>query len=347
MSTVYFKPINAETRIEEIRDITCRLLDRIVENEKIKLEGNIPLKVHFGEKENNTFIRSENFEGIIDWLNERNIQSSYIESTVLYGGQRYKKEVHLKTAKEHGFTQLPVIIADGDHGASYVEVEVGLKHFKSCKICKEFLDYKQLIILSHFKGHQLAGFGGAVKQLSMGHASKGGKLDMHMGTKPRIKNRKCTQCEECLTVCNENAITIGTKSFIDKELCVSCGACLAICPVKATTIFNLQGIYNAIVKQNKFREKVVEYAYAAQKGKKNIYINFGMNITKGCDCEPKKMNPIMDDFGIFISSDPVAIDKACWDITKEKGKAFKGIKQLAYAEKIGLGSLDYTLVNVD
>jgi uncharacterized protein len=88
----------------------------------------------------------------------------------------------------------------------------------------------------------------------------------------------------------------------------------------------------------------VEYAYAAQKGKNNIYFNFAMNITKGCDCEGRKMKIFMEDIGIFASADPVAIDQACYDKVKEKGTAFKGREQLAYAEKIGLGSTEYRLI---
>ena len=112
------------------------------------------------------------------------------------------------------------------------------------------------------------------------------------------------------------------------------------------SIFTLKGIYNAIFKQNDFREKLVEYAFAAQLGKNNIYFNFVMNITKGCDCEGKQMKPIMPDIGIFISTDPVAIDTACYDIVKKNGKAFRGHEQLLYAEKIGLGTMKYELIEI-
>jgi uncharacterized Fe-S center protein len=200
--------------------------------------------------------------------------------------------------------------------------------------------------MSHFKGHQLAGFGGAIKQLSMGCAAKGGKLAMHTDIKPRIINRKCKKCNLCKKRCNENAITIDRKSFIDHKICVGCGACVSICPHKAVSIITLKSLYNVFLQGRKFREKLVEYAYAAHKDKRNIYFNFAMTITKGCDCEPKKMDPIMDDFGIFVSTDPVAIDKACYDIAKEKGKVFKGSEQFLYAEKTGLGSATYNLIQV-
>ncbi len=346
MSNVYYKKVSSQTTVEEIQAISKELLTTLVEKEGISLNKTIPLKVHFGEKGNHTFVKPENYLGLIDFLKERKIDSSYMETSVLYGGHRFKADVHKETALEHGFNQLPIIFADGEQGEDYAEVEVNQKHYDTCKIGKRFLDYDQLIVVSHFKGHQFAGFGGAIKQLAMGHASKGGKLAMHMGIKPRIKNRKCEQCNLCQKRCNEAAITIGEKSFIDHDKCVGCGACVPACPHKAISIFSLKGVSNALFKGSDFKEKIVEYAYAAQLNKKNLYINFAMNITKGCDCEPRKMKPLIEDIGVFVSTDPVALDQVCWDLSKEKGKKFKGVEQLAYAEKIGLGSQIYNLIKL-
>ena len=165
-----------------------------------------------------------------------------------------------------------------------------------------------------------------------------------MGIKPKIVNRKCKKCNACLKRCNFNAITIGEKSFIDHKKCVGCSACVPACPHKAISIFEIKGIFRALFQQNTFREKVVEYALAAQKGKRNIYVNFLMTITPGCDCEPRKMKPIMDDIGVLVSTDPVAIDKACYDLVAKKGKRFKGHEQFAYAKEIGLGNVEYELI---
>jgi uncharacterized protein len=198
-------------------------------------------------------------------------------------------------------------------------------------------------VLAHFKGHVLAGFGGAIKQLAMGFASKGGKLAMHMGRKPKLKNRKCQKCEKCKTRCAVDALVIGEKSYIDHSKCVACGACMAICPHGAITIITIGGVLKFLGVGNPFLEKLVEGAYAAQKGRRNLYINFALSITRGCDCEPRKMKPVLDDFGIFASTDPVAIDKACWDAAATRGKKFRGRKTFAYAERIGLGSSEYVL----
>jgi uncharacterized protein len=342
MASVYFKRLNGDSKAETVSRLARELLERLVAEEGVQLNSEIPLKVHFGEKGNATFIKPEYYDGIIDYLKGRAINSSFIETTVLYGGQRFKRDLHLKTAAEHGFTRLPVIIADGEHGEDYREIEIDMKRYKTCKIGSGFAPYTQLIVLSHFKGHMLAGFGGALKQLSMGHASKGGKLAMHFGIKPHIKARKCTQCGLCMQRCAEHAITIGERSYINHTLCVGCGACAAICQHKAVSVVSLTGFARAGYGR-RFGEKIAEYAYAAQLGKRNLYLNFMLNITRGCDCEGRKMNLIMPDIGILAALDPVAIDQASLDLAKRAGKKFRGAKTLAYAEQIGLGSTAYTL----
>ena len=346
MSKVYYKNFAGDSSFEIVRKISKELLEKVIENENIKLEKEIPLKVHFGEVGNITYIKPENYDGIIDFLEENDIKTHFIESTVMYGGQRNNKELHLKTAKEHGFTRIPVVIADGDHGESFYEVEINKKHFKKCKLGKEFSNYNQFIILSHFKGHMIAGFGGAIKQLAMGFASKGGKLAQHLGIKPKIINSKCKKCHLCEKRCAVNAITISEKSFINHDKCIGSGACFSICPHKAISIITIKSIYNYLFSKSSFKEKISEYGYAAQKGKKNIYINFIMNVTSGCDCEPKKMKILTDDIGILASTDPVAIDQASFDFVKQKGKEFKGKRVLEYSEKIGLGSRKYELINI-
>jgi uncharacterized protein len=346
MRNVYLKPLQGKEPVEQIRNFSKELLDHLYNKEKVILEKEIPLKVHFGEKGNISYIKPENFDGIIDYLETKKIRTSFIETNVMYGGQRCNRALHLKTAAEHGFNRVPVIIADGEHGEHFQEVEISKKHFKTCKLGKEFEKYPQVIVLSHFKGHLLAGFGGAIKNLAMGFASKGGKLAQHMGIKPRIKSSRCRQCKLCQTRCAVDALSIGNKSYIDPEKCVGCGACVSICPHKAITLFTFKSILRMLGIGNPFQEKIVEYAYAAQKGKNNIYMNFVMSVTRGCDCEPRKMKPLLEDIGILASLDPLALDQACFDLAKKRGKTFRGKRVLEYAEEIGLGSRQYNLITL-
>ncbi|MBE6369294.1 MAG: DUF362 domain-containing protein [Lentisphaerae bacterium] len=346
MSKVYFIPIHTHDH-GQISAAARRLLEYIVEKENIVLEAEIPIKTHFGEKGNRTYIKPENYNGIIDYLKESNRDDRFLETSVLYGGKRFERTSHLALAAEHGFTALPVEIADGANGEEQYQTEVNLKHFRYCSIGKAFERYRQVLVLSHFKGHALAGFGGAIKQLSMGFASKGGKLAMHMNVRPRIRKWLCKRCGMCLSRCQAGAITLGKSPKIDQSKCLGCGACFSVCRHHGVSIWSWKGLVNAMFKGKFFREKLVEYAYGASLNKQHIFINFALNITRGCDCEPLPMKPCINDIGIFASLDPVAIDRACCDAAAAAGKKFAGTEQLAYAEKIGLGSNSYELITLD
>ena len=349
MPNVYFIPVGKDCCPEVLSGGARKLFQALLEREKITLESTVPLKVHFGEKGNRTYLKPATYQGIIDFLAEKGVRSCYMETSVLYGGERFERERHIRLAQAHGFTNLPIVIADGAAGEEAIEIPLPHHHFhfKTCSIGKAFADYPQIIVMSHFKGHMLAGFGGALKQLSMGFASKGGKMAMHLSVKPRIRNWKCKRCKVCLNRCNAGAITIGKRSCIDPGKCIGCGACFSICPHKAISIVSLGGLWNALFKGRFFREKLAEYALASHSTHRNIYLNFAVAVTAGCDCEPRPMRPCVENIGIFASTDPVAIDKACYDAVAAKGKVFKGSEQLAYAEKIGVGSQNYTLNKIE
>lgn len=343
MKKVYFKAIDSYSKTEEINEATKMLLDYLVKDEGVTLEKYIPLKVHFGEKGNNTYIESKNFEGILEYFKEREIESAYMETNVLYRGQRTTSKNHINLAIEHGFTQLPIIIADGDHGENYEEIEINKKNFSKCKIGREIAKQKQIMIISHFKGHALAGFGGAIKQLAMGCASRGGKLAQHANSVPKISYFKCKGCGACAKNCPEKAIIMGSRAKIDKDKCVGCAACMTTCNFGAVSNSWLASLSKS------FNERLAEYAYGAAKGKNNIYITFAFNITRNCDCHGHNMQPVAKDIGVFVSTDPVSIDKACLDVLdKNNGRRVfrRGRYTLDYAEKIGLGSKEYELVEI-
>lgn len=339
MSKVYFKRISSYNDTDEINKASLELFSQLLKETPLSEKKDFPIKVTFGEKNNSTFIEPKNFESIINFLKSKEKNPFYIETNVLYKGERMRESTHIKLAKEHGFNQIPIVIADGDIGEAFSEIEI--PGGRKCKIGKKFDDYGSYLVLSHFKGHILAGYGGAIKQLAMGFASRGGKLDQHGNSKPIINPLKCKKCKICTQHCPEDAISIGTISKIDKTKCIGCAACIAACPHDAIKINWAAGLIN-------FKKNLADYATAAAKNKNNYYISFALNMTKGCDCEGHKMKPLINDIGIFASDDPVAIDKAAFDkiISLEGKKVFKGDKVLDYAEELNLGSKDYELIEI-
>ncbi len=300
-SKVFFCPVNKNSNVS---DIAGKLLEKVITDSKIVLEREVPLKVHPGEPGNISYIKPQNYNGIIDYLKKKNIKTYFIETNPVTGG-RHTTELHMKAAKKHGFTQIPFVVADAPDGKNHVEVPIKSgKHFKTCKIAKELERQKQIIVLTHFKGHGMAGFGGAIKMLGIGFASRQGKMDIH------------------------------AKDYSDSKTTISWGS-------------------DPLYRGSEFNERMAEYALAATSNvaganKKYIYITFALSIVQNCDCDGEEMKPIYKDLGIFASTDPVAIDKACFDLLekREGKKPFGGEDVFNYAENIKLGSQDYELIEV-
>jgi len=345
VTKVYFTPIESYNETKKISAAAGKLFEIIQKEEKVlDFSKKIPLKVHFGEEGCTTFIEPKNFEGILSYLKKNKADAYYTETNVLYRGERTKKESHTALAKKHGFTQLPIVIADGEMGEEYTQVKIqNGKHFKECKIGTEIAKQTQLIVLAHFKGHMSAGFGGALKQLSMGCAARGGKLAMHAQSKPLLNPIECKKCHTCVKNCPTDACIIDTLvPHIDYAKCIGCAKCIAVCPFGAIKVNWLS------TGQKEFVEKMAEYALAAQKGKKVIYINFVLNVTKECDCMGKEQKTIYKDLGVLASTNPVALDKACMDlVSKNAGKrAFGGEHIFKHAEELGLGTQEYQLIEL-
>lgn len=340
MSEIYFKAIDSYSNTEEINKTVLELFKKINPG----FTGNLAIKVHFGEEGNKTFISPKNYEHLIHYLKLNKCLPVYIETNVLYKSKRTSKDSHIQLARDHGFNNLPIVIADGNTGEEYTEVEIKKKHFEKCKIGKAYKDYNQFIVITHFKGHGLSGFGGAIKNLGMGFSSRPGKLAMHSNSKPIINPLKCKKCHLCEQNCPVNAISIGLIPHIDTKKCIGCAKCISICPHGACTVNWLSTLPGT------FEEKLCEYAFAATKINKDnqiIYINFLLNITDNCDCM-SHTKIVAKDIGILAGTDPVALDKACYDLLnkKENKKVFGGEKTFDYAESIGLGKKEYTLKEI-
>ncbi len=312
----------------------------------------IAIKMHFGERGNDGYIRPDFVRPFIKLLKQKGVRPFLADTNTIYTGPRNNAAEHMVLAAEHGFATnklaCAVIIADGLIGNDYEHVKIDGNHFKQVKIATGFTQASGILALSHFKGHLVTGFGGAIKNLGMGCGSRLGKFEMHSSARPAVSTKLCVSCGACLDMCDHLALSLGDDGILlDDKKCVGCGECVLACPTGALSISWSEGT-------REVQERCVEYALGAVKGKNAYYVNFLNHITPNCDCLSKNETPLLDDIGILASSDPVAIDKACYDlVVKKAGDVFakfhSGINsewQLEYAEKLGLGKREYELVMV-
>lgn len=326
------------------------------------------IKIHFGEPGNLAYIRPNYVGRLVSVIKELGGVPFLTDCNTLYSGRRSNAVDHLKSAEENGFNSVTcgcnVIIADGLRGTDYEEIEINLKHCKTAKIGSAIADSDIIISMNHFKGHEMTGIGGAMKNLGMGCGSRGGKLEMHSASKPEIKAESCISCGMCIRNCSQGAISFNEnkKASIDYKKCIGCGQCVALCKSGAAMVNWNESAGNS-------SEKIVEYSYAVIKDKPNFHINFVMDVSPNCDCWANNDKPIVSDIGILASFDPLALDKACTDMVnsaianlgsvlddtdyKEGEDKFSHIyptlnyhESFDYAQKIGLGNLDYEIINV-
>jgi hypothetical protein len=353
-SRVYFVPTGGFDSLQIINEKLKRLLDESKALDFIREEDRVAVKAHFGEEGNTGFVNPSHIRVICDGIAERGGRAFLSDANTLYRGKRLNSMDHLKLAYEHGFTRevtgSEVIIPDDTNKENAITVRIDRKFIKNAKLARIFIDTGALVAVNHFKGHILTGFGGALKNIGMGCATREGKLAQHCDLAPVVHTDKCIGCGECEKICPAGAICIeNNKSVIDSSKCIGCASCLAVCPTMAMFIDFGAG--------DKVQEKMVEYALAVLKDKKNKvgFINFAVKINKECDCWGMENSRIAPDVGILASTDPVSIDKASFDLVnlscgqdifKASHPEQDGLKQLSYAQEIGLGNLDYELIEL-
>ncbi|MDR7868896.1 MAG: DUF362 domain-containing protein [Sporomusaceae bacterium] len=364
-SKVYFANLRARTdktnKISKIRN----LFERAGFGELIQPGDLTAIKLTFGERGSDGFINPVFVRQVVDKVKEKGAKPFLTDTNTLYSGSRHNAVDHLLTALEHGFdytvTGAPIIIADGLCSENVAEVRIDKKHFAKVKLARDIVSADSAIVLSHFKGHEMAGFGGAIKNLAMGGAPAVGKKEQH-AAKIFVDQQKCVGCGKCREVCPEAAVTLTEKkAHIALDKCIGCGECMTVCPVKAIGM-DWQTDLAAML------ERLTEYGYGFAKAheKRIGYINFLLNITPDCDCASWSDAPIVPDIGFLASTDPVAIDQASFDlVNKQLGIAntflsanweadadkFHGLRshidatvQLRYGEEIGMGSREYELI---
>jgi hypothetical protein len=354
-SKVYLTLTNDDMALEEINSKLANLIDKIKPFQNIKKDNLVAIKLHFGEEENVGYINPDFVSTIVKAIKKRNAKVFLTDTNTLYKGSRTNTIDHLDIAYRHGFrldrVGASVVIADGIKSDEDQEVKLKGKFIKSAYIATGIYKADFLVVISHFKGHIMAGFGGAIKNLGMGCASRRGKLVQHGGVAPFVKIEKCVSCGLCIKSCPVEAIKfVNKKAKINSQVCIGCAGCIAVCPISAIDVQWEKGA-------DTINEKIVEYAKAAITNKKDncIYFNFAIKITKDCDCIAKDEPKICPDIGIFVSFDPVAIDQACVDKINQISK--KDIfrqqhpnrdwqRQLEHSTEIGLGRRTYELVQI-
>lgn len=350
MADVFLKRITYDELLKN-PDTLLQCLFSIKFEQSLKKNDFIGLKIHFGEKGNKSYINPNFLLPFVKFLKKTGTKPFLFETNTLYHGQRMNAIDHINLAHNHGFAKLniPIIIGDGIKGNDYTEVEVNQKNFKRCFMAHALKDINHLLVLSHFTCHMLTGFGAAIKNLGMGCAARRGKLAEHCEVTPQINSQKCIKCAICAKNCPAEAIEkIETNYCIIKDRCIGCAQCIAVCPQAAVNIVWSEG-YDLM------GEKMVEYAYAVVKKVKCFYINFCLFITKECDCMNREDKGFVKDLGILFGYDPVAIDKASidlvlsqenHDVLKEIHPQINYLHHLQYAKSIGLGSLEYRLIEL-
>ncbi len=368
-SKVYFMDFRATAR-ENLLGKLGRLIEAAGIAEVIGKKDLTAVKLHFGELGNTAFINPVMVRKVVECVKGAGGVPFLTDANTLYSGSRSDSPTHISTAVRNGFAypvvdNTPVIIADGLRGKSDEAIAVDRKNFKEVYIGTEIVQADALVSVAHFKGHELSGFGGTIKNLGMGCASRRGKLAQHSSVGPKVKRKHCVACEACIGHCAHGAIAMHEeKARIDAEKCVGCGECILICPGEAIQIQWNQSI-------PVFLESMVEYTEGVLKGKekKTLFINVINNVSPACDCLAFNDAPIVRDIGIVVSTDPIAIDQASADlVNREHGlpgtclknntapgeDKFKGLYpkvdweiQLAYGQELGLGSREYDLETLE
>lgn len=366
-SPVYFASLRAFSDRESTTAKVQRLFDCAGFPGLIAQKDKTAIKLHFGETGNDGFISPVYVRQVVEKVRACGALPFLTDTNTLYMGSRSNAVEHIGNAILHGFDYAvagaPIIIADGLNGRNIRKVEIHKKHFDEVSIAGDIAGADSMIVLSHFKGHIVSGFGGAIKNLAMGCAPPEGKRAQH-NARPFTIPGNCTGCASCMKVCPGGAITVKKKkSFINQERCIGCFECMHACPEHAIDI-------NWETEIPLFMERMVEYAYGAVQGKekKAGYMNFLIRITPDCDCFPFSDAPIVPDIGILASTDPVAIDAASFDMVNQqqgytdslltghhhKGEdKFKGVhaqtdgyRQVKYAEEIGMGTSAYEIIKI-
>lgn len=281
------------------------MLYRKIDDVPIRLGGSVAIKLHMGESGRGPPIPIEDVRVIFEKIKANGGKPFLIDTTVLYKSERHTQEGYLKVAKENGYGEFPIVIADD---GMFVEKN-------GIKLSKQITDADSLLVLSHATGHVLTGYAGALKNLGMGCVVKDGKKAVHWGTTPQHDESKCIRCGACVRVCPRGFITLPErgKVTIDYRYCSGCMRCIKSCPTEA--MFSPENGLEKSFETFSISAKSVVSSFP----KENVmYLTMMKNVTEFCDCSWKITQKICKDLGYLVEDDPLKIDQeAVRLITKE------------------------------
>ena len=367
-SKVYFADLRADVH-ENLQQKLTRLMKTAGMGDIDFQDKFVAIKLHFGEPGNLAFLRPNWARTVADFVKERGGKPFLTDCNTLYVGGRKNALDHMDSAMLNGFnpmtTGCQIIIGDGLKGSDEVEVPVvGGEYVKNAKIGRAVMDADVFISLTHFKGHEEAGFGGCLKNIGMGCGSRAGKMEQHNAGKPHVAEKHCIGCGQCRKICAHGAPIIENgKAHIDHDKCVGCGRCIAVCPKDAVRIDWDETTTN-------LNCKIAEYTKAVVDGRPCFHISLVIDVSPNCDCHAENDMAIVPNVGMFASFDPVALDMACVDAVNaqtplrgsaaddEHAKAhvhdhFQRLHPdtnwrscLEHGEKIGIGTREYELIKI-
>lgn len=337
----------------------------------IDMDGKfVAVKMHFGELGNLAYLRPNYARAVADLIKENKGVPFLTDCNTLYPGSRRNAVEHLECAGINGFnpitTGCQIIIGDGLRGTDDIDVPVpNGEYCKEAHIGRAVMDADIFISLTHFKGHEMTGFGGAIKNIGMGCGSRAGKMDQHKDGKPHVDPELCRGCGRCARECGSDAISYqNRKAFINEDICKGCGRCIGACSFDAISNDNENAIETLCC-------KMAEYASAVCHGRPTFHISLINDVSPNCDCHSENDAPILPNIGMFASFDPIALDQACADAClkaaplpnsqlsdnlnrpgwnwqhdnfKDNNPDIHWKETLEHGEKIGLGTRDYELI---
>ena len=293
------------SKVYVTKDVTPENIIKLYDKLGVKLEGKTAIKVHSGEEGNQNYLHPEFWKPVVDYVG-----GTVVECNTAYTGKRNSSYKHVKLLERHGWNKYFTVDLMDRYGPD-IEIPVrNGKHLEKDIMGKHFLRYDSMLVLSHFKGHPMGGYGGALKQLSIGCASTAGKVYIHSAGK--YQNAK------------------------DQDI-----------------------VWDDLPPQDDFLESMAEAASAVVDhfAGKVVYINVMANMSVDCDCCAIAEDPCLKDMGILISTDPVAIDRACIDLVlksedpgrehfMERVTTRNGEHTIDVAAELGVGSKDYELIEL-